>query len=620
MPKIDFPHLAAFVVSCDSPTMAHAAGKLDLKPSALSARLSTLEAQIGVTLFGRKGRNSFPLRSAVWLYNRSVRLLLAEEYLRHANRSGEPAPSASIILKIDVDYTWTAISYAIIAAIRSFHAKPAHPYVDLIFTGTGAFGRQNAPRQLLPDSAPIGQLKIHHIAGNVVSGPSVVVASDHWVRLIHTRGEQPERGDIAPETAIPDLPGTLQSDTKFDRSNRIATSRISTTDRSLQDLGGLMDDIQKSDLLLPHLTVPPRLCIQGFTMAPVTRGPSCSVTADLSNDHHLLSDLLDEIRISVEDPSRWSEATDFHPEVSLKQISTVNRVVQTGSMASAARVAGRTAPMIPAQLEQIENALGTKLIDRKKTGSEPTERAERLHSLFLGVERAFNDTLSERSHIAAVFEQSIRIALPVSWSADSLTSECMAMALSAFHKEFPNCQIEVVEGPRNVLHRGVLTGRFNIAVVGRIDPQVGSLPIGRSEDVVLIVNRKLHFMPKGERVSADELRSIPLILAPSQLTMHQTLLTALAKSTVQLEPVMRLGSVPLIVSILRRSPLGTILPASVMIKEIEAGMVDTFSLGHLVPPRRLWAIFSTSTPLNETERALISHVKEAFQRALRTST
>nr|WP_172684618.1 LysR family transcriptional regulator [Rhizobium rhizogenes] len=581
----------------------------------MSAKLSTLEAQIGVTLFGRKGRNSFPLRSAVWLYNRSVRLLLAEEYLSHAKLGGSAAPSAPVILKLDVDYTWTAISYAVITAIRRFHSKPDHPYVDLIFTGTGAFGMQNGPSHLLSDAVPLGQLKIQHTIGTGVSGPSVVVAPDHWTRLTHTVGERPERGDIAPKTEIPDLPGTLQSDTKFDRSSGIATSRISTTDRSLQDLRGLIDDIRKSDLLLPQLTVPQRLRIQGITAVPVIRSPSCCVTAELSNDHELLLNLLNDVRKGVEAPSGWSEATNFHPKVSLKQISTVNRVVQTGSMASAARVAGRTAPMIPAQLEQIEYALGTRLIDRKKTGSEPTDDAERLHSLFVGVERAFNDTLGERSHIAAAFEQSIRIALPVSWSADSLTSECMAVALSAFHNEFPNCQIEVVEGPRHVLHHGVLTGRFNIAVVGRIDPQVGSLLIGRSEDVVLIVNRKLNFAPQAERVSADELRSIPLLLAPSQLTMHQTLLTALAKSTVQLEPVMRLGSVPLIVSVLRRSPLGTILPASVMIKEIEAGIVDTFSLDHLVPPRRLWAIFSTSTPLNETERALISHVKEAFQEA-----
>ncbi len=191
----------------------------------------------------------------------------------------------------------------------------------------------------------------------------------------------------------------------------------------------------------------------------------------------------------------------------------------------------------------------------------------------------------------------------------------MAVALSRFHAEFPHCRIEVVEGPRDVLHRGILTGRFNIAIVGRVDPQVGSLPIGRSEDISLIVNRKANFSPKTEWVTAEELRSVPLILAPSQLTMHQTLLTALAKSTVQLEPVMRLGSVPLIVSVLRRSPLGTILPASVMLKEIEAGIVDAFPLDHLVPPRRLWAIFSTASPLNKVERNLIGQIKEAFQRA-----
>nr|WP_261454026.1 substrate-binding domain-containing protein [Agrobacterium fabrum]UVY99351.1 LysR family transcriptional regulator [Agrobacterium fabrum] len=188
----------------------------------------------------------------------------------------------------------------------------------------------------------------------------------------------------------------------------------------------------------------------------------------------------------------------------------------------------------------------------------------------------------------------------------------MAEALSAFHREFPDCRIEVVEGPRDTLHGGVRSGQLNIAVVGRVDLQVGSLPVGASEDISLIVNKNVGFCPQSKRVSADELRGIPLILAPAQVTMHQTLITALAKATVQLEPVMRLGSIPLIVSVIRRSPFGTILPASVVRKELEDDLVEAFPLDHIVPRRRLWAIFSTDNPLSEIERRLVGHIKDAF--------
>lgn len=615
MPKIDFPHLAAFVVGCDSPLMSHAAEKLHLKPSALSSKLSTLETQIGLTLFGRKGRNAFPLRSAAWLYNRSIRLLLAEEYTRFFSRSGGNHPPSSIVLEIDVDYTWTSISYAIIAAIRSFHAKPGKPYVDLIFTGNSALGLQKTVPPLLPASASIGQIAIHHLAHKAHSEKSIIIAPDQWVSVSNGPKKSPPQQTVFSDVMVPDLPSTLRNDIQAHQPGDFIAPRIFTTDRSLQDLGGLIDDIQKADLLVPGWMVPRRLRSSKTGIQPFPGMPSCNVVADISANHRLLLDLIEEIRSHLNGVKPYDDATNFQPQISLKQISTVNLVLQTGSMANAARAAGRTAPMVPTQVEQIEDVLGMPLIARKKSGSSPTEHVTRLHPMFLGIERSFNDALGERSHIAAVFEQSIRVALPVSWSADSLTSECMAVALSRFHAEFPHCRIEVVEGPRDVLHRGILTGRFNIAIVGRVDPQVGSLPIGRSEDISLIVNRKANFSPKTERVTAEELRSVPLILAPSQLTMHQTLLTALAKSTVQLEPVMRLGSVPLIVSVLRRSPLGTILPASVMLKEIEAGIVDAFPLDHLVPPRRLWAIFSTASPLNKVERNLIGQIKEAFQRA-----
>jgi DNA-binding transcriptional LysR family regulator len=68
----------------------------------------------------------------------------------------------------------------------------------------------------------------------------------------------------------------------------------------------------------------------------------------------------------------------------------------------------------------------------------------------------------------------------------------------------------------------------------------------------------------------------------------------------------------LIVSVIRRLPFGTVLPASVVRHEIESGLVDAFQLTHIVPRRRLWAIFSTENPLNEVERRLIGFMKEAF--------
>lgn len=114
-PKIDLSHLAAFITACDSISMSRAADAIGLTTSAFSARLHGLETRLGLKLFARHGRNMWPLPSAVWLYNRSVRLLLAEEFLRLRLRvrSGAEETIRSVIIQLDEAYTGTYMALAV---------------------------------------------------------------------------------------------------------------------------------------------------------------------------------------------------------------------------------------------------------------------------------------------------------------------------------------------------------------------------------------------------------------------------------------------------------------------------------------------------------------------------
>ncbi|KAA3505414.1 LysR family transcriptional regulator [Agrobacterium vitis] len=614
-PKIDLSHLAAFITACDSISMSRAADAIGLTTSAFSARLHGLETRLGLKLFARHGRNMWPLPSAVWLYNRSVRLLLAEEFLRLRLRvrSGAEETIRSVIIQLDEAYTGTYMALAVQDAIRRVHSIQQDCFLDLISSRHSPFESRADQQPMIANSSSILELSVRCTKGNNRPDEPSVMPIGTWMAVGEGAFDPQMNKDALRDMIVPELPGTLSDDIARHPNWPRLSHKVGTAAVGLQDYFGMALLFSSHDLLLPRPLMPARIADIAPRMYAVPDGPPCVIHARESGLDPVMQTFLAELRRSLStDGSSGGRFQPFSPAATLKQIATFNLVVKTGSMAAAARAVGLTAPMVPTQIALLETALETSLIVKGRGGSTPTESAMRLHPICLGIEQCFNDALAKSGKVAAEFRQSIRIGLPPSWSSDSRTSECMAEALSAFHREFPDCRIEVVEGPRDTLHGGVRSGQLNIAVVGRVDLQVGSLPVGASEDISLIVNKNVGFCPQSKRVSADELRGIPLILAPAQVTMHQTLITALAKATVQLEPVMRLGSIPLIVSVIRRSPFGTILPASVVRKELEDDLVEAFPLDHIVPRRRLWAIFSTDNPLSEIERRLVGHIKDAF--------
>lgn len=616
LPRIDFSHLAAFVAACDCVSMSQAADALELTTSALSARLHGLETRLGLKLFARHGRNMLPLPASVFLYNRSLRLLSAEEFLQRRTASATDGAIRSFGVQLDEAYTGTILAHAVLDAIRHVHSIQTACFIDLILSRRSPAEQHTDRAPLISTSSQSLEIAVRCTEGNSRARGASLLPADIWIRA----GEAPSDIRTGKETLkdllIPELPGTLSDDIAHYFSEIRPSYHIAAAAVGLQDYFGIARLLSSHDLLLPRALLPARVAASGPRVSAVPGAPACLIEVAESGDDSVVKAFLAELRrrLAAEDPSE--SRRPFRPAATMRQIGTLNLVLKTGSMRSAARAVGLTAPMIPAQIAQLEAALGTTLMVKGRGGSTPTGSAAELHPMCVGIEHCFNAAIRMSRKVAADFQQSIRIGLPPSWSSDSRTSECMAVALSAFHREYPECHIEVDEGPRDVLHGGIRSGRLNIAIVGRVALQVGSIAIGTSEDISLVVNRRAGFRPHSRRVSADELRRIPLILAPAHVTMHQTLIAALAKATVQLEPVMRLGSIPLIVSIIRRSPFGTILPASVVRKELEAGLVEAFPLDHIVPRRRLWAIFSTENPLSEMERHLIALIKNAFADAL----
>jgi DNA-binding transcriptional LysR family regulator len=611
--KIDLPILAAFVAACDWPSMAQAAESLGISPSTMTGRVKGLEADLGLKLFGRHGRHSLPLVSAVWLYDRSVRLLLAEEFLRSSGRVGRSA-IRTVVVHLDAAYSGTYLALAIREVIRGIHSEPLDCFIDLTFSGATRTEFEASRLPLL--ASPTATLVIStSFPKRSATGVDAARLNDRWVTLARGNSASNSVTNSGGKLVIPELPGTLNEDIAAQLNRVAGAGKISTAPISLQDRIGLELLLEAQPLLLPQSLLP-RLTGGSTTAIAPFAWLNSDVSIKRSGSDPVADLLIERLRVRL---SNWGAIvpvlTAFRPAVAMKQVKIMNHAITATSMASAGRATGLSASVAATKIAGLEATLGSPLLIKDRRGSRPADLALELHPICIGMARLFDAISATAVKASAQFEQSIRLGLPPSWSSDSLTAASIGAALARFCAAHPGCDIEVVEGARDALNAGVRLGHLNVAVVGRAGHHVGRLHTGFSEDLSLIINKQAGFRPAGRSVTPEEFRGLQLILAPEQLTMHQTFLSELAKAGVYIVPRMRIGSIPLIVSIVRRIPVGTILPASVVYGELQEGIVEAFPLHHIVPRRRLWTIFSTEQQLSELERDLIQEIKTEFTTA-----
>lgn len=608
--RIDLPTLAAFVAACDWPSFSQAASALGLSASALTVRLNGLEADLRQTLFARHGRRSLPLPSAAWLYDKSKRILVAEEFLQSACRNGLTG-QRRVLIEIDPAYSASFLVRVLIEVVREIHLSSQDCQFDVVMARE--VSRNSRGVQSRETGAPTAKLNITTRLPKGRRLPhNVLTLDDFWVTVESQEIIAASAEIKGKRLIIPELPQLVSADMTAHLNRLDATFQVTTTATPLLDEQGLERCLADGPLLLPRSLLPRfaqrrRLKINLFDGLP----SSVVVTSDGSDP--AIGLLLEKLtnRLS-EAPSDDIRPNAFLPRVTSSQLRSFTASARAGSMGEAARNLGQTPSAVSTKVSQLEKALGVVLLDKGRTGSQPTELSRVIYPLASGIERLLDDITEISAKSADRFQQLVRVGLPPSWGSDSLTAACVGRALARFHRDHPNCAIEVIEGSRDVLNTGVRTGHLDIAVVGRPGHHVGKLPIGFSENLSLIFNQNTPFTSKDARPTVETLQQIPLILAPEQLTMHQTFLTQMTRMGMNITPAMRLGSVPLIVSVIRNAPLGTILPASAVRNELETGVLKAVPLDHIVPKRPLWAIFSTDQPLSTAERHLLELIRAAF--------
>lgn len=605
--RIDFRHLASFVLACQNQTVSGTAREMGVSTSTLSVILHSLERNLELKLFERHGRFLRPLPTAFWLFQHATALLHAESFAcSTVTRLCEP--KKRIHLRLSLKFTLGRFSRALSRTVEAMlHAAP-----DTCFD----FGFLNGDFHPLPDhgsqtAAPEAKAETEIIigySGQASDEKSIPLFDDSWVALSLNDAPEDLSGSQQPLVVVR-MHQVLLDDVFAYAGRHGLSNRLSMVAEQPVDLLALPAHLPGSVILVPQSMLGDRL---GWTPPRVNLlepALSSRISARIVGpDHGHARLFIDRLKDELEAPAANAV---FSPILTAQQIHYFNLTLQTGGISATARAAKVTQPTVSHKIQSLEAALGQKLFDRSPSGMEVSSAGRVLAPLSQEIEARLNAILSGRRSIAASTQSALAIGFLPSSGHDSAMTAVFSDALTTLRQGFPDCRLTIVEDTNAALHEAIRAGELNLAVVGSVVPSFARVKLGPSEQLSVVANPSFKLGGHTD-IPLSEACALPLVLGAQFLSIHAAFADAAAELRLHINQVVEAGSLPLAISMVRRAPLCTVLPASSVRHDVAQGRLTSTPIAERLSTGNLAVIFSGQRELSELERAAVRALAGAF--------
>lgn len=250
----------------------------------------------------------------------------------------------------------------------------------------------------------------------------------------------------------------------------------------------------------------------------------------------------------------------------IKNLRTFIHVAELNSFTKAAAVLGYSQSTISFQIRQLETELNAQLFERINhtvvltgRGREVLEYAHQISRLAQELEENMRNEAAVRGHV--------RLAL-----ADSLCDSLLCEKFPDFRKRYPQVTLKVIAAGTEEMFR--LLNHNEADAILTLDSHIYN-----AEYVIVREERVgVHFVAapdcpllRKERVSLEELVKYPFILTEKGMSYRRMMDERLAEQSLEIRPVLEVGSVRLIRSLAEQGAGIAFLPDFVTGREVEAG-------------------------------------------------
>jgi len=266
-------------------------------------------------------------------------------------------------------------------------------------------------------------------------------------------------------------------------------------------------------------------------------------------------------------------------------------VATHGGFGRASRATGRSKATLSRRVADLEEALGTRLIERGERSLNVTEAGQLLLARLEGPMREVAEAVAAARDGLEAPRGRLRIAAPLLFSQVAL-----GRLAAAFHATYPDVQIEVVSADRLT---NLVDEHFDVAI--RINPATDSVLVGRcfARDRLVLAASPAMLMPHGS--NAEPVR-IPAVVMPSYRDGD---LWAVRDGvlTVEPQPVLRLSSLLTVRDAVVAGAGAAMLPLSIIGKLLESGAL--VSWGNAIEETELWVLHASRRLQSPKVRAFV---------------
>lgn len=244
----------------------------------------------------------------------------------------------------------------------------------------------------------------------------------------------------------------------------------------------------------------------------------------------------------------------------LRQLRYFVAIVDAGSVSRAAQVLHIAQPALSQQLAQLEEATGTRLLQRSVRGVVPTQAGSAVYRHAQTLLKLAAETAEVARSASAGAAGRVRIGMP-----SSIAMILAAPLLSTCRKRHPGIMVELYESPSTYLAAQLFDERVDLSVlVDRVPSASLAVAPLVAESIYFVHSRKADPFGKLEAVPMKRLGAIPMILTTRATTLRQLLDESFAQAGVSPCVIAEASSIQTLLTVVAQGGIGTLVPFSAL--------------------------------------------------------
>lgn len=278
-------------------------------------------------------------------------------------------------------------------------------------------------------------------------------------------------------------------------------------------------------------------------------------------------------------------------------------VVREGGFSQAAKKVFATQSTISKAVQQLEQELGTPLLDRLGHRSVLTAAGEVVYRRGVRLLADRDDLVAEVDEVRGLQRGVLRLGLPPVGS-----SVLFAPLFAIYHRRHPGIELRLVEHGSDRLEQSLREGEIDFAgALLHASPEFDWVPV-RTEPLVALLAES-HPLARRRRVALQDLRETPFILFEPGFTLHRMLMDASRRAGFDPNVIVRSSQIDFMAE-LAASGLGvTFLPKMIATPRLRPGLRAV----PLDAPGTEWAMamaWRRGAYLSEAAKAWLALVRE----------